>query len=80
MKHKFLLIVIIIFIVAGCVPSASPGEEPTADFELPTPIIRLTQPPDAESAAASFLEAWKAEAYQKMYDTLTSLTRDAITF
>ena len=80
MKHKFLLIIIIIFIVAACVPSAAPGEEPTAAFELPTPIIRLTQPPDAESAAASFLEAWKAEEYQNMSDTLTSLTRDAITF
>jgi len=80
MKQKFLLIVTLLLLITACIPSAAPGEEPTAAFELPTPIIRLTQPPDAESAATSFLEAWKAEAYQDMYDSLTSLTRDAITF
>jgi penicillin-binding protein 2 len=63
-------------------PQPEVAEIPTAS-PVPTlagPQVNTTQAPDTQSAAGEFLETWKAENYGAMYDQLTRLTRDAISF
>ena len=80
MKFKRLWLLVII-LAAGCtsVTSSLPTSTPTklADT-LPTAVVGTTPTPSAESAARSYLDAWKAEDYPKMYSLLTSISKDAI--
>lgn len=65
----------------GASPPASTG---TAGVSVPTltslatPYLTRTRPPDAQSAARAFLDAWKTEDYAAMYAMLTPISRDAV--
>jgi len=68
-------------LLSACARVENPSTEVpqgTATSSLPTPQIITTGVPDPESAATSFLDAWKAEDYPKMYSLLTSISKDAI--
>lgn len=74
--------VLIMLVLSSCSsPQAAttPQPEVTPTSSLPTPQILVTRVPDPESAAGTFLDAWKAEDYPKMYSLLTSISKDAIT-
>ncbi|MBA4421051.1 MAG: hypothetical protein C0391_07865 [Anaerolinea sp.] len=79
---KFWRVALILsLILTSC--SASNGASPsqpdlTAISPLPTAEILTTRVPDPESAAATFLDAWKVEDYPKMYSLLTNISKDAI--
>lgn len=80
MKVFRLLLILAIF-TAGCNPSTSslPTNAPAStQTSLPLPPVETTHAPSAESAAISYLDAWKAEDYPKMYSLLTSISKDAI--
>lgn len=53
-----------------------PANPPT----LPGPEIMTTSAPDTRAAASAYLDAWSAFEYKSMYDMLTNLSRDAISF
>ncbi len=81
MKKKNLLALITLLLVSACVNgTATPVTVATETSSLPTPIVRVTQQVDVEPVAESFLNAWKDEAYDAMYNQLTSITKDAVTF
>lgn len=75
-------ILLLVLLLSACTPKVSetlPQPSPIpATRTVPPPGIAITRPPDAESAARTFLESWKAENYQAMYDMLTSLSQDAL--
>lgn len=85
-----LLLLLLIFLLVGCdviVPSQaeSPTPEIVATLEptptaLPTVGPQVTPVPDVETAVRAYLDAWKIDDYGLMYDMLTSISRDAISF
>jgi cell division protein FtsI/penicillin-binding protein 2 len=81
MKALYLILITTLLLTA-CSPAASilstATPQPTIT-SLPQPTVVTTHAPSAESAAISFLDAWKAEDYPKMYSLLTSISKDAIT-
>lgn len=81
MKKLVSLILLTIFIVSACTPAASvdtPVATPEASKTLPAPQVKTTRTPDAKQAAKDFLEDWRLENYQGMYDRLSTLSKDAI--
>jgi cell division protein FtsI/penicillin-binding protein 2 len=83
---KFSIIMIMAILLAACAPEATP--EPTASIEptntlpseLPDPLVETTMVPDVDAAVASFLEFWKQDDYSSMYNMLTSVSKDALTY
>ena len=59
------------------VVTASPGLSPTRP-NLPDPPVYTTRVPQAIDTAETYLNAWKAEDYQKMYGLLSSNIQKSI--
>jgi penicillin-binding protein 2 len=65
-------------LLVGCFPgkaAKTPTGTPSATPRQPE--VTVVKVPDAQAAAGNFLEAWKAEDYNKMYDLLTPVSQDA---
>lgn len=80
MKRHPIFFLVLLFLggcttVTGSLPTATPA--PSQDLK-PTPVVETTHAPSAESAAISYLDAWKEENYPKMYSLLTQISKDAI--
>jgi cell division protein FtsI/penicillin-binding protein 2 len=80
MKFKPLSALLSLLLV-GC-SLASTQSTPTPTL-VPTPTlgkpgVSITSVPSVQSAAQTFLQAWKDEDYPKMYGLLTSISQDAI--
>ena len=81
-KSKYLtVLIILITLLSSCNQSAAvtPTPEPTATVPLPTPNVIIDTGPDVEDAAKAYMELWKIEDYQSMYEQLSRLTKDAVT-
>ena len=81
---RFILAIIailsVIFVLVAC-----NQEQPTSTPIGPAPTrtlrggeVRTTSVPDANRVAQAYLDAWKVEDYSKMYDMLTTVSKDAI--
>jgi penicillin-binding protein 2 len=90
MKFKsWLIVVVILLIVVACntqepEPSETPIIEtpiqPTDTTSPPSPIPPTATPiPDPNDTIRTYLDAWKADDYSKMYNQLTTISKDAIT-
>jgi len=75
------LFILLTFLLVACKPSL-PGVDATATpnptATLPEPQVLTTSVPDVQEAARTFLDAWKAEDYIRMYSLITPLSQDAI--
>jgi cell division protein FtsI/penicillin-binding protein 2 len=80
MKKKILFTIIAILLITACTNGSTSQTPGVVESTLPGPTVRVTQTPDAQAAADSYLAAWKLEQYDVMYEKLTALTKDAITF
>ncbi len=81
MKFFRLLILLPILLAAcggGNTPAGTEGPKPTATSSLPTPVVNITDTPNAQDAAAAFLTAWQNSNYDDMYDFLSGASKDAI--
>ena len=83
MKRRFSLFFLVILLAAvSCSPASEvvPPTSTTASGSLPTPRLKITEAPDAQTAVESFLSYWQAEDYESMYAMLSQVSRDAIPF
>jgi len=80
MKRTLMLFLVFALVLGACAKlPATEAPTPTPESGLPTPVIALSQVPDAESAARAYLDAWKSEDYEGMYARLSALSRDSLT-
>lgn len=87
---KALMLVLLISMAAssgcGLIPTSEPTASPTVavDTETPTPlpdpVIHVTSVPSSREAAEAFLKAWENEDYIGMYNLLSQVSRDAISY
>ena len=79
LKTRLWLVLVLFTLLVGCSQSGSTAT-PTAQVSATPgqPGLRTTSVPDARLAARAFLEAWKADDYDTMYNMLTSVSKDAI--
>jgi len=52
------------------------GSQPPA--ELPTPQIKITAAPDVEGVVVAYLDAWKREDYEAMYQLISGSSQNAV--
>lgn len=82
-RVRNLLFICLILLLVACAPvqPTDSVEQPVAATPSrtpPPPRVEITRPPNAESAARAFLEAWQVEDYAAMYQMLTSVSQDAL--
>ena len=85
-RSLFLLLLItgVILFLSGCnsdsqlTESLTPSPSPT--ITLPPPDVRVTPAPDASSALNGYLDAWRANDYEKMYAMLTERSKTTIDY
>ncbi len=70
-------ILLLVFLLAGCRENPIHIGEEATPTSLPTPLVSITRPPDAQATAQQFLEAWQKEDFVGMYNLLTRVSRDA---
>jgi len=70
-------ILLLVFLLAGCRENPIQIGEEATPTPLPTPLISITRPPDAQATVHQYLEAWQNEDYVGMYNLLTQISRDA---
>ncbi len=75
----FLIILVTLLSACNQKVVVTPTAEPTATAPLPTPNVNIDYGPDVEEAATAYMDLWKVEDYQAMYDQLSRLTKDAVT-
>ncbi len=86
---KFTWILILLAILTACQAPNTPPAVPSptvlaattpSPAATPTPTATSTPaPPDPRAQATAFLDGWKADNYEGMYDLLSSASREAIT-
>lgn len=83
---KITVFLLLIVILTACSAKATPEPETTPQptitqtSPLPDPLVQTTMVPDASAAVNAFLDAWRQDNYSGMYDLLTRVSQDAITF
>jgi penicillin-binding protein 2 len=74
------IIVLLTFLLSAC---SAGGGIPIPGFStetpLPQPLVTVNPAPSVDAAMASYLDAFKAEDYNKMYSLLTKAAQDTIT-
>lgn len=82
MRPRSYWILLVLLFALGCngesevATPIDPNNPPT----LQGPEIYTTSVPDLDAAVSAYLDAWAAFDYQSMYDMLTNLSRDAVSF
>jgi len=71
----FMIILVILLSACNQNAAVTPTAEPTATAPLPTPNVNIDSGPDVEEAALAYMEFWKIEDYQSMYEQLSRLTK-----
>lgn len=83
MKRFISIIALITISISACTPNVTETLQVPTQFEvtntLPSPQVSTTRVPDAKQEASDFLEDWREENYENMYNRLSTLSRDAIT-
>jgi len=81
MKKSILLAVIIMTALVACTNGVSTTSTPSPESGgLPSPVVRITQQSEVQPVAEAFFDAWQNEDYQAMYDLLTGITKDSVSF
>jgi penicillin-binding protein 2 len=80
--YRLLSLIVALALLAGCSGQNGPGgANPTGTSSLPTPVVRVTPPPEADpqSTLLAFLEAWQKDDYDAMYPLISEDSRSSIT-
>lgn len=76
-RQVFLFLLSFLLILSSCLPAAAPQPTPGQTGVDPTLLAGL---PDPRQAASAYLQDWAAGDYQAMYNRLTSISQDALSF
>jgi penicillin-binding protein 2 len=78
--YRLLSLTVTLALLAGCNGQNS-GATPTGTSTLPTPVVRVTQPPvaDPQSTMRTFLDAWQKDDYASMYPLISQDSQAGIT-
>lgn len=84
MKKTILIVLIFTLAASSCgllhsTPEATATITPTKT-PLPDPQMMVTAVPEAKSTAESFFAAWKTDDYASMYNLLSRVSRDSVSF
>lgn len=76
---RWLNLIVIATFLSAC-GSGGNGLLPigATDTPLPPPIVNVTSAPDPNTALQTYLDAYKADDYNAMYNLLSKVTQDAI--
>ena len=83
---RILTVLLLTLLLASCASNATPEEvvvstaTVTQSSGLPTPLVETTQVPDVSASLSTFLEFWRQNDHASMYEMLTRVSKDAITF
>jgi penicillin-binding protein 2 len=83
---RIIPFLLLLLLLSSCVSKATPEAAGTATTtltqasELPTPLVETTQVPDVSAALSTFLEFWRQNDHAKMYEMLTRVSKDAVTY
>jgi penicillin-binding protein 2 len=76
------IIVLLTFLLSACSAGGGGGGIALPGFAtetpLPQPLVTVNAAPSVDTAMASYLDAFKAEDYNKMYSMLTKAAQDSI--
>jgi penicillin-binding protein 2 len=77
---RWLNILALLAFLSACTPSGGVNILPSSatDTPLPTPRVTLQPAPDASAALTAYLDAFKADNYNAMYDMLSKVSKDSI--
>ena len=78
LRWVILLPVLLAACSGGNTPASTAGPKPTQTSVLPTPVVDITDTPNAQDAAAAFLTGWKDGNYDAMYGFLSGASKDAL--
>ncbi len=71
------IILIPAFVLTACGADNGSPLFPT-ETALPQPVVTINSAPDAGAALGAYLDAYKADDYNAMYDMLSTVTRDSL--
>lgn len=77
-KIRAFSLLLLITLIAGCAggkTTPAPGN-PSA---LPSPVVNVTPAPEVGPTAEAYMQAWQSFDYASMFNSLTRLSKDAIT-
>jgi penicillin-binding protein 2 len=83
---QITVILLLIFLFSACTSQAvteievSPTPETPLTSALPEPLVKTTQVPDVSASLGTFLDFWQQDDYASMYEMLTRVSKDAITY
>lgn len=85
MKRLIFALLILSLALSACTPPEPTLVPPTpttpaTETPLPDPSVLITTAPEPRSAANAFFEAWMGNDYIGMYNMLSQVSRDAISF
>ena len=76
---RWINIIVLLVFLSACSPSggiAIPGF--ATETSQPQPIVTINSAPNVNAAMSAYLDAFKAEDYNKMYGMLSKASQDAI--
>src|SRR5512133_2289481 len=76
--YRLLMVAMALVVLTGC--GLGNGVSPTSTPVLPTPIVHITPPPDADpqTVMRTFLENWQKDDYTGMYPLLSQESQASI--
>ena len=75
---QWLSIIVVLAYLSACSSTGLGGPIFPTNTPLPPPIVNITPAPNVDAALSAYLDAFKADDYNKMYSLLSKVSQDSI--